>query len=85
MLVYLSYMASTQSKATEKTYEDMVWLLNYAASKNHGHYPLQGNWHAIENVCIKKIGTHPEVGLNEWNSQPVYAQLRPSFTPQVPV
>ena len=32
MLVALSDIAATQSKATEKTYDDVVWLLNYAAS-----------------------------------------------------
>jgi hypothetical protein len=32
MLVALSSISSTQAKATEKTYADTLWLLNYAAS-----------------------------------------------------
>ena len=32
MLVAPGDLASTQAKATGKTYEDEVWLLNYAAS-----------------------------------------------------
>ena len=32
MLVSLRDVVSTQNKSTENTYEDVVWLLNYAAS-----------------------------------------------------
>ena len=32
MLVALSNLVATHSKATEETYENVVWLLNYAAS-----------------------------------------------------
>ena len=32
MLVALGSIASQQAKATEKTYEDTLWILNYAAS-----------------------------------------------------
>ena len=31
MLVAPSNLAATQSNATEKTYDDVVWLFNYAA------------------------------------------------------
>ena len=32
MLVALRDLSATQSKATEQTYEGVVWLLNYASS-----------------------------------------------------
>ena len=32
MLVALRDLAATKSKATEQTYNNIVWLLNYAAS-----------------------------------------------------
>ena len=32
MLVALSDLAATESKATEQTYDNVVWILNYAAS-----------------------------------------------------
>ena len=31
MLVALSNLTTTHSKVTEQTYDDVVWLLNYAA------------------------------------------------------
>ena len=32
MLTALSYIAAQQSKGTEKTYADTLWILNYAAT-----------------------------------------------------